>query len=738
MKKKVLFTATVDSHIKNFHLPYLKYFKDNDYEVHVATNGKDKIPNCDKKHTVSFERSPFRLNNINARKQLKNIIDKEGYEIIHTHTPMGSVITRLAALKARKIYKTRVIYTAHGFHFYKGAPLQNWLLYYPVEKFLARYTDTLITINKEDYKRAKKKFNTSVKYVPGVGVDEKKFNFKMTKNEKSELRKSIGLKDSDYVLIYVAELNKNKNQTMLIDAMSEIIKEKKDVHLLLVGIDSYKGKHKKHVAKLGLESNVHFLGFRNDVPRLLKVSDLAVSTSLREGLPLNLVEAHFSELPAIATGCRGNRDVAGVHIVNEVSASGFAGKINNSMKKPLKSLKYEKKLDEFKIEKILDRVIKIYGAGAFHDDINNPIRILHVVTKMDRGGLETMLMNYYRNIDRSKIQFDFLVHRKEKGAYDDEIKSLGGKIFKLSPISLKNLLRYRIELMLFFLNNKEYKIVHSHLDSLSALPLLAAKKANVPVRIAHSHTSNFDNDYKEKIRVVTKKIIKYFATDFAGCSEEAIEFMFGKNVYDYKVINNAIEIDKFRFNPIKRKEVRNNLSISEATFVLGHVGRFNYPKNHSYLIDLYYEFYNINKDSLLLLIGDGEDLDIIQNKVKALGLDGNVVFLGSRRDVHELMQAMDIFVMPSKYEGIPVVSIEAQASGLPCFFSDLISDKVSISNCCHFIGIDKKPKEWASKINSKKSVAREDQSVAIKNRGYDILSESCSLQKFYLLKVGSL
>ena len=174
--KKVLFTATVDSHILHFHIPYLQYFHEQGYEVHVATNGTEEIPFCDVKHTVSFERSPFKANNIKAIKQLKEIIDKEKFNIIHCHTPMGSVVTRLAAKQARKKYNTKVIYTAHGFHFFKGAPILNWILFYPVEKWLSKYTDCLITINEEDYTLAKNKFHAKkVELVHGVGVDEKKW-----------------------------------------------------------------------------------------------------------------------------------------------------------------------------------------------------------------------------------------------------------------------------------------------------------------------------------------------------------------------------------------------------------------------------------------------------------------------------------------------------------------------------------------------------------------------------------
>ena len=223
--KKVLFTATVDSHILHFHIPYLKLFKENGYEVHVATNGDEKIPYCDVKHKISFERNPIKLNNLKAIKQLKKVIDKEKFDIIHCHTPMGSVVTRLAAKKARK-NGTRVIYTAHGFHFYKGAPLLNWLLFYPIEKYLSKYTDDLITINKEDYELAKRKFHArNTYYIPGVGVDPNKFNINLTSEEKHKLRESLGLKDDDFVIIYVAELIKRKNQTMAIEAIKDLVKK---------------------------------------------------------------------------------------------------------------------------------------------------------------------------------------------------------------------------------------------------------------------------------------------------------------------------------------------------------------------------------------------------------------------------------------------------------------------------------------------------------------------------------
>ena len=308
--KKVLFTATVDSHIKQFHIPYLKFFKEQGYEVHVATNGDEEIPYCDKKHKISFERNPFKVNNIKAIKQLKKIIDNENFNIIHCHTPMGSVITRIAAIKARK-NGTKVIYTAHGFHFYKGAPILNWCLYYPIEKLLSKYTDTLITMNKEDYELAKKNFKKckDIQYVLGVGIDEKKFNFKLSNEERHILRSGLEIKDDDYVIIYVAELSKRKNQSMAIYAMQELVKDNKNIKLLFVGKDSYKGKYQKLVRKVNLENNIIFAGYRKDVPKIMKMSNLAISTAKQEGLPVNIMEAMASNLPIIATDCRGNRDL---------------------------------------------------------------------------------------------------------------------------------------------------------------------------------------------------------------------------------------------------------------------------------------------------------------------------------------------------------------------------------------------------------------------------------------------
>lgn len=305
--KKVLFT----SHTANFHKfnrPFMRMLKDQGYTVHYASAGEEKVYDTDRHFDVPFERSPFKLGNIKAYFQLKKIIDREKYDMIHTHTPMGSVVTRLAARDARK-NGTRVIYTAHGFHFFKGAPIANWLIYYPIEKFMARHTDTLITINDEDFERATAKFKTDVQYVPGVGVDPKRFEPRLTKKQRNDLRASLGIKADDFVMIYPAELNKNKNQVMLINTMELIVKEYPSTRLLLAGKDSLNGLHAKIIEQKGLSDNVILLGYRSDIPQLLMASDLSVSSSYREGLPVHIMEAMMAGLPVVTTPCRGARSL---------------------------------------------------------------------------------------------------------------------------------------------------------------------------------------------------------------------------------------------------------------------------------------------------------------------------------------------------------------------------------------------------------------------------------------------
>ena len=309
--KKVLFTATVvKTHINVFHLPYLKLFKEQGYEVHVAAkndfvNEPCIIPYCDKFYDINFARFPFSKANIKAYKQLKKIIKENNYNIIHCHTPVAGVLTRLAARNSKD---TTVIYTAHGFHFFKGAPLLNWLIYYPVERFCARFTDKLITINKEDYERAqhfKLRKNGKVYYVSGVGIDIEKI--RNTKVDVQQKKKELGIPENLPVLLSIGELIKRKNHETVLIALSKL--KSYDFVYLICGRGILAEYLQEQVKQLGLTDKVKFLGFRKDIAELCKTADLFIFPSYQEGLPVALMEAMAAELPAIASNVRGNRDL---------------------------------------------------------------------------------------------------------------------------------------------------------------------------------------------------------------------------------------------------------------------------------------------------------------------------------------------------------------------------------------------------------------------------------------------
>lgn len=317
--KKILFTSHI-ANFQKFNRPFMQMFRgtlegeytkfncSQPWEVHYASTNEEKILDADKSFTVDFARNPFRIDkHIKAYSQLKKILQNNTYDIIHTHTPVGSVITRLAARKARKS-GTRVIYTAHGFHFYKGASLINWLIWYPVEKIMAHFTDDIITINTEDYDRAKKKLKSRIHYTPGVGIDSKKFQIKMTKKERDEYRATLGLKPDDFVMIYVAELIPRKNHTKIIKDFGDYLSISNG-HLLFVGKPTVVKKLQKVVFRKKLSDHIHFIGYRNDIPQLLTISDLYISTCREEGLGLNVIEAKISGLHTLITRVRGHNDI---------------------------------------------------------------------------------------------------------------------------------------------------------------------------------------------------------------------------------------------------------------------------------------------------------------------------------------------------------------------------------------------------------------------------------------------
>lgn len=311
--KKVLYVATVLSHICQFHLPYLKMFQENGYEVHVAArdnlaekNGL-QLKYADKHFEIPFQRSPFSPKNITAYKQFKKLLKEQHYDLIVSNTPVGGIITRMAAKKARK-KGTKVVYIAHGFHFYKGAPKKNWLVYYPIEKYFAKKCDVVVTITNEDCELAKKKFKTKIVRMHGVGVDGARHHA-VSIEEKATMRDELNVKDTDFICLCTGELNVNKNQKFLVQLVPELIKKIPNFQLWLAGNGPLKEELEKEINQLGLNDYVKLLGYQPQIEKYVRVADIVLSASKREGLPFNILEAMLTKRPVVVSVNRGHREL---------------------------------------------------------------------------------------------------------------------------------------------------------------------------------------------------------------------------------------------------------------------------------------------------------------------------------------------------------------------------------------------------------------------------------------------
>lgn len=328
------------------------------------------------------------------------------------------------------------------------------------------------------------------------------------------------------------------------------------------------------------------------------------------------------------------------------------------------------------------------------------IRVLQVVTQMHRAGLETMLINYFRHIDRNIIVFDFLTHREGSFDYDEEIKELGGRIYTVPGISPKNFTKYLAALDAFFSEHNEYGIVHCHLDALSAFVLRSAKNAGVPVRIAHSHNNGFEKDGKIFFRYAARTLIPMYATHFWGCSKEAVRFMF-KNTKNLFILPNAIDVKKFAFTENDRNISRNDFNVN-GKFVVGNVGRLCYQKNQEFLLEIFAEIKKIRKDAVLIIAGEGDQLTTLRKKARFLNIYDDVRFICSFGNIPQLLSAMDVFVFPSRFEGFGIALLEAQASELSCVASDVIVDEVRLSDNIKCLSLNQTALMWARAVLSAK------------------------------------
>lgn len=365
------------------------------------------------------------------------------------------------------------------------------------------------------------------------------------------------------------------------------------------------------------------------------------------------------------------------------------------------------------------------------------IHVLVLDTVMDRGGAEAMIMNYMRNVDRGLIKFDFLTNRDYRAAFEDEIESLGGKVYHMCPMYPGKFGQYKREVREFLKEHPEYKIIHSNLEERSYFALKEAKKLGVPVRISHSHNRPLGFDLKLIMRYYFRFMLKFYNTHMFSCGVEAGDWLYGKKNRDKVIImNNAIDARAYTYDAGKSVAMKEALGVTGKK-VIGHVGRFFAQKNHPFLIDIFNEIHKKDADTVLLLVGGGELDDRLKNEMKQkvldLGLSDCVQFLGVREDVADVMQAFDLFLLPSLFEGLPVTMVEAQSSGLPCVISDKVPIQCDITGNVKVVALEDSPEKWADVVlQYLDKFERKDTFDKVSAAGFDIKDNAKWLQEFYV------
>lgn len=364
--------------------------------------------------------------------------------------------------------------------------------------------------------------------------------------------------------------------------------------------------------------------------------------------------------------------------------------------------------------------------------MSEPIRILHVLQRMEAGGTQALLMNLYMNIDRKKVQFDFLVEYPNKEFYDDEIVKLGGRVYYSDVRISKNIFKFR-KILSNLLKNNDYNIIHVHAYTIGFFAFQVAKKYKIPVRIAHSHNNQTVKDKFYLLKLFMQKIYTKYATDLFACSKDAGNYLF-KNK-EFLVLNNCIDSKKFIFNKDFRDEIRKELNI-ENCFVVGHVGRLHQQKNHLFLLNVFKEIKNKKGNAKLLLVGSGPLENKIKNYVNELGLNDDVIFLGVRQDVYKILMSFDVFILPSLFEGLGIVAIESQAAGTPIIISNGVPDSAILTPICKKVSLSESYEEWASDalLMADNEDSHKNMQQFIIDGNFDLQSSVKWLENYYIKK----
>lgn len=566
-------------------------------------------------------------------------------------------------------------------------------------------------------------------------------NYSFNEQIRSETRKKLGIEDKFVVGHLGRVAPPQKNHPFLIKIFAQIKKVKPNSVLMLAGAEQTP-ELCSLANELGVYDSIQFLGTRKDIPELLQAFDVFVFPSFKEGLPVSVVEAQAAGLPVLMADTITD-EVCATDNIHKMALSEspeqWAQKALEISSAVRKSELDTMTANGWNIKKEALRLLNYYKTGRVLESDNSqnssePKRVLLVFGRLNRGGAETMAMNIYRNIDRSKLQFDFMVHTTDKCDYDDEILSLGGRIYAVPRYNIANHFKYKKCWDAFMKQHPEYKIVHAHMSGSAGVFLPICKKYGCYV-ISHSHTVAPKNGLRQVVVNSFRYPLRHISNYMFGCSDQAGEWMFGKKAVkksNYATLKNGIDIETFAFSPEKRKRIREELNI-EDKFVICNVARFDVAKNHLFLIDIFNELYKQNSNSILLLVGDGTLRGDIEKKIAEYNLQDSVILTGVRPDVDALLSASDVFAMPSAFEGLPVSLIEAQTNGLHIVATDVISPEIHITDLVELYSTQKGAKEWADiLLKYSDGYKRKNTADKIIAAGYDIKTSAKQLEEFYL------
>lgn len=583
--------------------------------------------------------------------------------------------------------------------------------------------------NTENLDFMKKNIGKEIPYklIPGSGVNLEKYKLLEYPKENDKIR-----------FLFISRIMKEKGIEQYLETAEYITKKYTNTEFHILGFCEQ--EYEKRLEELQEEGIIQYHGRQDDIiPYLKECSCLIHPSYYPEGMSNVLLEASASGRPVITTNRSGCKEIIEENkngfIVKEKDSKDLIEKVEKFIKLSNEEKRKMGLYGRKKVEKEFDRNIVI---NSYLNEIQTPkkenIKVLQVFGKLNRGGAETMLMNIYRELDKDTVKFDFIKHTKEECAYDNEIYSIGGKIYSIPRYKIYNHFQYKRAWNKFFQEHNEFDIIHCHVRSTASIILNIANKYGF-ITIAHSHNTSSGKGISSVVKNILQRRIRYISKYYIGCSKQSAEWLFGRKVANSNkciVLNNSIDTKKYMCDENVRNDVRKELGIKNNEILIGNVGRFSYAKNHKFLIEIFEQICNLNKNYKLVLVGDGELKIKIQNYVKKKGLEDKVIFTGVRKDVDRILQAVDLIIMPSIHEGLPVALIEAQCNGLKCYISSNITDEVCISKKNIIkISLDNNALEWAEKIIDTDDIKDKEEYKIVIKKGYDIKDTTRTIEKFY-------